>query len=156
MGCIMIAEGFLGTRADIIIDVVMTVSGFLPAIMMYTFYLAAKGKHQLHKNLQLVILLLVTILVVALEVDVRSGDLQAAGALSAYHDTIVLRVLFIIHLIFATTTFIGWIWLVIKSAKIYPKHFGSFNHKKWGKILFIDVVLTVVTGWMMYIMVFAL
>ncbi len=151
----MIAQGFLGTRADIIIDVVMTVSGFLPALMMFTFYLAAKRKYQLHKNMQLALLLIVTVLVVALEVDVRSGDLQAAGALSAYHDTLALRVLFIVHLLFATTTFVGWIWLVIKSSKIYPKGFGKFNHKKWGKILFADVVLTVITGWMMYLMVFA-
>ncbi len=151
----MIAEGFLGTRADIIVDTVMTISGFLPALMMYTFYLAAKGKHQLHKNMQLALLLIVTILVVALEVDVRSGDLQAAGALSAYHDSTLLRVVFVVHLIFALSTFVGWIWLVIKSAKIYPRGFGKFNHKKWGKILFADVVLTVITGWVMYLMVFA-
>jgi uncharacterized membrane protein YozB (DUF420 family) len=152
----MIAEGFLGTRADLIIDLVMTVSGFLPAIMMFTFYLAARGKRKLHKNIQLGLLLLVTFLVVALEVDVRSGDLQAAGALSAYHDSMILSVVFIIHLLFATTTFVGWIWLVVKSAKLYPKGFKSFNHKKWGKILFVDVVLTVITGWILYIMVFAL
>jgi len=152
----MITEGFLGTRADIIIDVVMTISGFLPALMMFTFYLAAKGKHQLHKNIQLALLLIVTLLVVALEADVRSGDLQVAGAMSTYHDTMILRVLFIIHLLFATTTFIGWMWLAIKSAKLYPKGFGKFNHKKWGKLLFVDIVLTVITGWMMYIMVFAL
>lgn len=151
----MITEGFLGTRADIIIDVVMTVSGFLPALLMFTFYLAAKGKHQLHKNLQLALLLIVTVLVVALEVDVRSGDLQAAGALSIYHDTTIMRVVFIIHLIFAITTFVGWTWLVIKSSKIHPKSFAAFNHKKWGKILFVDVVLTVITGWMIYLMAFA-
>ncbi len=152
----MITEGFLGTRADIIIDVVMTVSGFLPALMMFTFYLAAKGKYQLHRNMQLALLLIVTVLVVSLEVDVRSGALQAAAAMSAYHDTSILRLLFIIHLIFAITSFVGWIWLVIKSSKIYPKRFGTFNHKKWGKILFVDIVLTVITGWMMYLMVFAL
>jgi len=152
----MIAQGFLGTRADLIIDVVMTISGFLPAIMMFTFYLAAKGKTRLHKNMQFALLLLVTILVVALEVDVRSGDLQAAGALSAYHDSTILSVVFVVHLFFAITTFFGWIWLVVKSARLYPKGFKTFNHKKWGKILFVDIVLTVVTGWMMYIMVFAL
>jgi hypothetical protein len=149
-------SGFLGTRADIIVDVVMTISGFLPAILMFTFYLAAKGRYQLHKNMQLGLLLLVTVLVVALEVDIRSGDLQAAGALSPYHDSLLLTVVFVIHLLFAITTFFGWLWLVIKSAKIYPKGFKTFAHKKWGKLLFIDIVLTVITGWILYIMVFAL
>ncbi len=152
----MIAQGFLGTRADLIIDVVMTISGFLPAIMMFTFYLAAKGNIRLHKNMQLGLLLLVTLLVVALEVDVRSGDLQAAGALSAYHDSTILSVIFVIHLFFAITTFVGWIWLVVKSSKLYPEGFKTFNHKKWGKILFVDIVLTVITGWAMYIIVFSL
>ncbi len=151
----MIATGFLGTRADVIVDVVMTVSGFLPALMMYTFYLAAKGKYRLHRQMQMGLLLVVTVLVVALEVVVRSGDLQAAKALSSYHDSVILRVVFIVHLFFALTTFVGWLWLVIKSAKIYPHQFGTFNHKKWGKLLFVDVIMTVITGWLIYLMVFA-
>jgi len=146
--------GFLGTRADLIIDVVMTVSGFLPAFMLYAFYVAAKGRLELHKKLQITALVVVTFLVLALEVDVRFGNLSEVSAQSSYHDSMELTVLFIIHLIFSITTFVGWIWLVVKSYKIYPDTFGSFNHKKWGKILFADIVLTVITGWMMYAMVF--
>ena len=148
--------GFLGTRADLIIDIVMTASGFLPAFMIYAFAMAAKGKLALHKKLQVTALVAVTLLVLALELDVRLGNLPAISALSPYHDSVLLKWVFGIHMIFAVTTFVGWIWLVVKSYKIYPDSFGSFNHKKWGKILFVDIVLTVVTGWIMYIMVFAL
>ena len=148
--------GFLGTRSDIIVDTVMTISGFLPALLVYTFYLAAKGKKRAHRNWQLALLLVVTVLVVALEVDVRTGNLQRLSAMSPYHDSALLQAVFIVHLIFAMTTFVGWLWLVIKSARIYPKPFQAFDHKKWGKILFVDIVLTVITGWVMYIMVFAL
>jgi len=146
--------GFLGTRADLIVDVVMTASGFLPAFMLYTFYVAAKGKLELHKNLQIVGLIAVTLLVIALEVDVRFSNLSEVSAQSSYHDSLELTVMFIIHLIFAVSTFVGWIWLVVKSYKIYPNSFGSFNHKKWGKILFVDIIMTAITGWMMYAMVF--
>ena len=148
--------GFLGTRADLIIDIVMTASGFLPAFMIYAFAMAAKGKLALHKKLQVTALVAVTLLVLALELDVRLGNLPAISALSPYHDSVLLKWVFGIHMIFAVTTFVGWIWLVVKSYKIYPDSFGSFNHKEWGKILFVDIVLTVVTGWIMYIMVFAL
>ncbi len=151
----MMGEGFLGTRGDFIIDFVMTISGFLPALMMYAFFLAAKGRRVAHKNMQLGLLLVVTILVVALEVDVRTGYLQQISAMSPYHDSKTLSMLFIVHLFFAITTFVGWIWLVVKSTRIFPAPFKSFNHKKWGKILFADIVLTVVTGWIMYLMVFA-
>jgi len=148
--------GFLGTRADLIVDIVMTASGFLPAYMIFAFYMAAKGKLQLHKKLQIVALVAVTLLVLALEYDVRFSNLAEVSALSPYHDSVLLKWIFVVHLVFAVTTFVGWIWLVVKSYKIYPKPFGKFNHKKWGKILFVDIVLTVITGWMMYIMVFAL
>jgi len=148
--------GFLGTRADLVIDIVMTASGFLPAYMLYAFAMAAKGRLELHKKLQVVALVAVTLLVLALELDVRLGNLPAISALSPYHDSSLLKWVFVIHMIFAVTTFVGWIWLLVKSYKIYPDSFGTFNHKKWGKILFVDIVLTVITGWIMYIMVFAL
>jgi len=146
--------GFLGTRADLIIDVLMTLSGFLPALVLYTFWFASKGKRELHKKLQIGLLFLVTILVIALELDVRFGNISEATKQSFYYGSDTLKYVFIVHIIFSITTFIGWIWLVVKSNRIYPKAFGKFNHRKWGKILFIDIVLTVVTGWMMYIMVF--
>jgi len=146
--------GFLGTRADLIVDTVIVASALLPFYMMYAFYVAAKGKLELHKNLQVAALFAVTLLVIALEVDIRFGHLAEVSALSPYHDTTLLTTLFIVHLIFAVSTFIGWTWLVIKSARIYPESFGAFNHKKWGKLIFLDIVLTAATGWMMYWMVF--
>jgi len=123
--------GFLGTRADLIIDIVMTASALLPAFMIYAFTMAAKGKLELHKKLQITALIAVTLLVIALEVDVRFGNLPAISALSSYHDSTLLKWVFGIHMVFAITTFIGWIWLVVKSYKIYPTSFGAFNHKKW-------------------------
>ena len=65
--------GFLGTRADLIIDIVMTASALLPAFMIYAFTMAAKGKLELHKKLQITAFIAVTLLVIALEVDVHFG-----------------------------------------------------------------------------------
>jgi uncharacterized membrane protein YozB (DUF420 family) len=146
--------GFLGTRGDLIVDVVMTLSGFLPAIVLYTFWIASKGKKELHKRLQIGLLFLITALVIALELDVRFSDLSEISKQSSYYGSDTLKYIFIVHLFFSITTFVGWIYLVIKSNRIYPLPFKKFNHKKWGKILFVDIILTVVTGWMMYILVF--
>jgi uncharacterized membrane protein YozB (DUF420 family) len=147
-------EGFLGTRGDFIVDLVMTISGFLPFLLLFTFYLAVKGKYDLHKYLQITLFSVVALLVVALELDVRFGELAEISKQSPYSGTTELMVVFIIHLFFAVTSFFGWLWLIIKSTKRYPVFF-DFNHKKWGKIIFWDIVLMVITGWVLYLMSFA-
>ncbi len=146
-------EGFLGTRGNFVIDLVMTISGFLPFFMLFAFYLAAIGKKHLHKYLQIILFSTVLILVVALETSLQFGGLSNISKQSPYSGTIELTILFIVHLIFATSSFLGWLWLIIKSAKRYPDAF-DFDHKKWGKILFWDIVLMVITGWILYWMTF--
>ncbi|MCH9813003.1 MAG: DUF420 domain-containing protein [Epsilonproteobacteria bacterium] len=147
-------DGFLGTRGDFIVDLVITVSGFLPFLMLFTFYLAAKGMYTLHRNLQILLFIVVVGLVVALEYDIQFGGLAEISKMTPFKDSVALLFVFAIHLFFAITSFGGWLWLLIKSSKRYPKHF-EFNHKKWGKLIFADVVLTAITGWILYWMTFA-
>ena len=147
-------NGFLGTRADFIVDLVITVSGFLPFLLLFAFYLAAKGEFVKHKYLQITLFSALTLLVIALEVDVRFGDLADISKQSPYAGTIELMVVFLVHLFFALSSFIMWLWLIIKSTKRYPKHF-EFDHKKWGKLLFLDIILMAVTGWILYYLSFA-
>jgi len=147
-------EGFLGTRGDFIVDLVMTVSGFLPFLLLFTFYLAAKNRHDLHKELQITLFIVVTFLVLALEYDVRFGNLKEISKLSPYAGSTELITIFFIHLFFAISSFVGWCWLIVKSLKRYPTFF-DFEHKKYGKIIFWDIVLMVITGWILYWMTFA-
>lgn len=147
-------EGFLGTRGDFIIDLVMTISGFLPFLLLFTFYLASKGKHDLHKKLQISLFLIVAALVLLLEYDVRFGDLKEISKMSPYFGSIELKIVFFAHLFFAISSFFGWCWLIVSSLKRYPL-FPNFNHKKYGIILFWDIVLMVITGWILYWMSFA-
>lgn len=147
-------EGFLGTRGDFVVDLVMLISGFLPFLLLFAFYLAARGKYDLHKYFQIALFSIVTLLVVALELDVQFGGLSEISKQSPYAGTTELMVVFIVHLFFAVTSFFGWLWLIIVSTKRYPLFF-EFNHKKWGKIIFWDILLMAVTGWILYLMTFA-
>lgn len=147
-------DGFLGTRGDFIVDLVITISGALPFLLLFTFWLAARGHHDLHRILQMILFATVLVLVIALELDVQMGGLADISAQSPYAGTSVYYLLFSVHLVFALTGFFGWLWLIIKSHKRYPKHF-DFDHKKWGKLLFVDILLMAVTGWMLYWMTFA-
>ncbi len=147
-------EGFLGTRADIIVDTVMLASTLLPFMLIVAIGYAQKGKYDVHKWLQIVLFVVVNVLVIALEVDIRIGGLDEVIAKSPYYGSTELLSIFIIHLIFAVSSTLLWFWLIIVSTKRYPVHF-TFAHKKYGKIVFVDIVLTMLTGWGLYAMVFA-
>ncbi len=148
-------NSILGTRADIIMDAVVIVSAVLPFLLIWVFKLAKDGKYKEHKFLQIVLFSITTILVVALELDIRFGTLGEKSIISRYYNTIELNIVFIVHLIFSISSFAGWLWLIIKSSTTYPKKF-NFEHKKWGIILFIDLCLTAITGIILYIMAFAM
>ena len=146
-------NGFLGTRGDFVVDLVMTVSRFLPFLLLFAFYLAASEKYVFHKYFQIGLFSILTLLVIALELDVRFGNLSDISDKSAYAGTTELMMVFLAHLFFAITSFFGWLWLIIVSTKRYPKFF-DFNHQKWGKIIFLDIVLMAVSGWILYWMSF--
>jgi membrane-associated HD superfamily phosphohydrolase len=147
-------DGFLGTRADFTVDLVMTISGFLPFLLLSAFYIASKRKFDLHKNLQIILFIIVTILVISLEFDVRYGDLKEISKRSPYAGSIELMVVFLVHLFFAVSSFFAWCWLIVKSLRRYPTFF-DFEHKKYGKIIFWDIILMVISGWVLYWMTFA-
>ncbi len=147
-------EGFLGTRADIIVDTVMLASTLLPFLLIVAIGYAHKGKYDVHKWFQIILFIVVNVLVIALEVDIRFGGLDEVIAKSAYEGSTELLSIFIIHLIFAISSTILWFWLIVVSSRRYPVHF-TFAHKKYGKIVFADLVLTTLTGWGLYAMVFA-
>jgi len=147
-------EGFLGTRADLMVDIVMVASAALPFLLYGAIYFAKKGEYNLHKWAQIILFTVVTLLVIGLEVDIRFGGLNLVIEQGRYYGTGVLTTIFIIHLIFAVSSALLWLWLIIVSARRYPVHF-RFPHKKYGILVFIDIVLTVITGWVLYAMVFS-
>jgi hypothetical protein len=147
-------EGLLGTRADIIVDTVMITSAILPFLLFYAIYLAKKERYDLHKWIQIILFTVVNLLVIALEIDIRYGGVNKIIEQSNYFNSSTLGIVFIVHLIFAISSTLLWFWLIIISAKRYPVHF-RFPHKKYGILVYIDIILTVITGWILYALVFA-
>jgi hypothetical protein len=147
-------EGFLGTRADFIVDTVMVVSAALPFLLYLAIRLAKKEQYEKHKWAQIALFTFVNILVVILELDIRFGGLDAVIAQSHYYNTSTLATIFLIHIFFAISSTLFWFWLIFVSVKRYPVHF-RFPHKKYAIIVFIDIVLTTITGWILYALVFA-
>ena len=147
-------EGILGTRADLIIDIVMIVSALLPFLLFWIILFAKREQYDLHKWSQIVLFTIVNLLVIALETDIRFGGMAEVIEQSKYYGSQTLTIVFLVHLLFAISSTLLWLWLIIVSVKRYPVHF-RFPHKKYGILVYIDILLTVITGWILYAMVFA-
>ena len=147
-------EGFLGTRADFIVDTVMITSALLPFLLLIAIFFARNEKYDLHKWSQITLFTIVNLLVITLEIDIRFGSINKVIEQSKYFGSETLTIVFFIHLLFAISSTLLWLWLIIVSVRRYPVHF-RFPHKRYGIITYIDILLTVITGWMLYAMVFA-
>ena len=150
--------GLLGTRADPLVDSVLLFFIAAPFVMYSALRLARRGRHRAHRNLQVGLLLAMVVAVVVLELSIRSGRTAEAVSGSAFVDTRILAVVFIVHLAVAIPTLLSWIILELLSwprfLRLLP---GSFSptHTRWGRVTFIGLCVTSATGTGLYVMGFA-
>ena len=154
----MPTTGFLGTRADVFIDVAIVFFVLAPFLMIYALRLAAQRRHHEHRNLQAGLLLAAIVAVLMLEISIRFGSAGEAYAASSLYGP-PMTALFVVHLAVAIPTFILWCWLATLSWRRYshtlPGSFGR-THRRWGKLAFVGLCLSSATGTGLYVMGFAL
>lgn len=156
----MIPQGFFGSRADLLTDLSLSLFVLLPMLMPLGFRLARGGRLQLHRAVQAGFLLTMTIAVLALEVDIRlKGGTGALAGSAVAAPRLIVRALFLVHLLIAVTTWVAWIGLVVRSWRGFggtlPGAFSS-AHVRWGKRVWVGVSATAATGTLLYIAVFVL
>ena len=154
----MLPSGFLGTRADILMDFALIAVVLSPLIMLCSFRLAKRREYKKHGILQTGLLVLILITVVLFEIDIRlSGGSAAFIRLSRFAQAPFLHYFLKIHIALALTSFSGWFFLVLLSWKkflrVLPGEF-SVNHVFWGRWIYRGVVSTAVSGAGLYIFVF--
>ena len=175
-------DGFLGTRASLMLDVVfLAMFAIIPALGWSIWLVKYRRNYLLHKRIQVVLMVVLGIAVTLFELDVRffSGWRERAEVSPYYAsvesagpvwDAIFLNLLrrpttpgwvfrtLLIHLVFAVTTAILWGWVGVRALRRYPHppvpgpH--SRSHVFWGKIAAWDMLLTAVTGWIFYWLAF--
>jgi putative membrane protein len=148
-------DGFLSTRASIMLDVVVLAMVLVLPILGWSIWLVRrKRNYQLHKRVQLLLAAVLLVAVVAFEVDMRfiSGWHDRAQP-SPYWPRGVWTSL-IVHLVFSISTAFVWLYVVIGALRNIPKPPGpsaySGWHKLWGWIAAVDMALTAITGWIFY------
>lgn len=154
-------DGFLGTRASIMLDVVFLAMFAVMPVLAWSVYLAkVKRNYRLHKQVQVTLGLVLLAAVLLFEIDMRfiSGWNDRAEPSPYWTGGAVWKALGI-HLCFAVTTAILWVVVIIRALRNFPSpptpgpH--SAWHKRWAWIAAIDMLMTSLTGWIFYWLAFA-
>lgn len=137
--------------------VVVAMAVFLPALA-WSISLAHKGrKYELHKRVQMTLAVLLLTAVGLFEADMRINGWRERAALSPHFPTIVDISLYI-HLVFAVTTFCLWCAVLFQAWRHFPRPAAPSSHSQWHKRYAwcgaIDMLLTVLSGWVFYYLAF--
>lgn len=153
-------NGFLGTRASLMLDVVFLAMFAVVPILGWSIYLVrTKRNYLLHKRVQVTLSLVLLVAVALFEIDMRFiTGWESAAKLSPHYNTGLVWKALSIHLVFAVTTAVVWTLVVVRALRNIPSPPGpsphSAWHKRWAWIAALDMLGTAVTGWVFYYLAF--
>lgn len=151
--------GFLGTRADVLMDVVLIAMTLTPFILLYAIRLARRGAYVQHRAIQSGLLLVLLAAVVLFEVDVRlAGGSGSFLAGSKYAGSPALLWFLRVHIGVATLSMLTWLVVVAKGWRVPLEpgpHFGP-AHRRTGWLIFAGVTFTSISGAALYYVGFVL
>lgn len=144
--------------SPIYMDVMALYFAILPFLFAFTIYLAIKKKYKLHFQTQTILLALSLLIILYFEVSAR---IFGGFMMYAQHSTLsfeFLVVYLVIHIILATASLGGWVYLYIVSFKAYKNNkledIINSKHKKIGKAIFLSMSLSSYMGVLLYLFLF--
>jgi putative membrane protein len=156
----MIPSGFLGTRGDLLTDLVVLSFVIILPILIFSWIKVRNHSYALHKRIQIGLGILLLLAVTAFEVDIQlKGGSGVIFDASPHGGTWWFRTILTVHLMIASITTIIWAVLIYKSLKKFPSppQPGEFSatHKRWGTIGMVAMILTGLTAYPLYFFGFA-
>lgn len=157
-------DGFLGTRASFMLDVVFVAMFAVIPILAWSIWLVRyRQNYALHKRVQLVLVAVLGVTVGLFELDIRINGWRHRAEESPYYAGPGgwggVEISLAIHLLFAITTFVLWVFVVVRALRNFPHPplpaVHSRSHRFWGWAAAIDMLLTALTGWIFYLLAFA-
>src|SRR5689334_17321360 len=125
----MIPHGFLGSRADLLMDLALVTFILLPALMVPGFRLAAARRYERHRTVQTALFGTMTFAVLVLELDLRlrGGSKEIVSGTTALPPA-ALKVILLVHVAIAFVTWVAWAILVFLSRRRFRQTLpGSFG-----------------------------
>jgi hypothetical protein len=153
-------DGFLGTRAPLILDVVALCMFVFVLVLMWSIYqVKIRRRFHVHKWTQITLGVVLLVIVILFEIDIRlhGWEDRAAKQIGGEPPDIVVRALYI-HLVFAISSVILWpitIFLAVRNFGEPPAP-GPHSriHIPLARTAAADMVLTAITGWVFYWLAF--
>jgi hypothetical protein len=148
----MFPPGFLGTRADVLIDIVMLSFAIILPLLMFSWHQARNRKnYQLHRNTQVILGVSLAIVVAIFEYDLSvSGGIFALTKGSIYEGTAILNGTIYVHTAFSVLTSFIWVGLIIASLVKFPSppQPGPFSksHRFWGRTGMVTMIMSGITA----------
>lgn len=153
-------DGFLGTRASLMLDfLVVAMVGVLAVLSWSVYQVKFRRRYQLHKWVQVVLGIVLLTAVALFEIDIRLNGWEdrAAGEIGGTASETVRTALYI-HLFFAVTTVVLWPVVIARALRNFPRPPApaahSASHIFWARLAAIDMLGTAVTGWIFYWLAF--
>ncbi|MFM8636063.1 MAG: DUF420 domain-containing protein [Planctomycetia bacterium] len=152
-------DGFLGSRGSLGMDVVVVgLLAVLPLLAWSIHLVRTRRNYAAHRRIQIFIAAALLACIIVFEIDVRLvSDWRDRARPSPWWPTGVLTSLGI-HLVFATTTLVLWIWTLWEAMARFPNPPapGSHGprHRFMARLAAIDLVITAVTGITFYWLAF--
>ena len=153
--------GFLGTRADILMDLVVCSLLIILPLLVISWRWARGENYAAHRKLMLRLAITLAIVVTLFEIDIRmAGGFYELARGSSYENSPFLSISLWVHLPIAIITSIIWLSLIILSLKRFgnPPTPGDFSakHRFFGRIGMVMMALTGITGVELYALLFVL
>jgi uncharacterized membrane protein YozB (DUF420 family) len=153
-------DGFLGTRAPLVLDVLFLAMFVVVVVLAGSIYLVKyRRRYVLHKWVQIVfgVILLVAVCVFEIDIQLHGWEDRAAGQIDGHVSSTVWTALYV-HLTFAVSSVILWPVVIIRALRRFPDPprpaLHSQWHKRWAWVAAVDMLLTAVTGWVFYWLAF--
>ncbi len=142
------------SRASWVMDLTaIALAGVVIALGVSIYLSRARYKYSAHRTIQIVLSVLLAIVIILFEIDVRTDDWQLRAMPSPYFNTWLFPVLYV-HLAFSISTSILWVMTLINGLKSIPvpprPTKDSSRHKLLGWLSTLGMLGTALTGWAFY------
>ena len=129
--------GFLGTRADLLMDIILIAVIAVPFVCLWSMHYAQRQNIKRHSLIQKLTFLVILIAVVLFEINVRiSGGSGSLLKGSPWSGKFFLHMLLAVHITIAVSTYGTWGWMLWKAGREHqsgrlPGGFSKY-HKQIG------------------------
>jgi uncharacterized membrane protein YozB (DUF420 family) len=156
-------DGFLGTRASLMLDVVASAMlVVLPVLALSIYLVKARRRYAWHKRIQLGLGAVLLVTVVLFEADMRIHGWRDRAEASPYSGhqgaTDWVAAALGVHLFFSITAALLWVVVIARALANFPNPPAPAPHSAWHKrfawLAAIDMACTAVTGWIFYWLAF--